>query len=232
MNGFMLHRRSTRRYIEIPTQRTASRHPVTLRRSSMGFSIIEMMIALVLIAIGSALALPSYQNMIEKRHLSRGAEQLMAFVNSAQSRSLQWNERLNVSWIRTGDTAWCVGANLGDTVCNCTVTDANSATYCGIDDVPWILGSDIAGDRMLLKSISGDDGGDAAYSFDPERGLFINLNDSLAFEMESKNQNYQVELRVNNTGQASLCSTDTAHAIPGYSVCPPEDAEEVSESTG
>lgn len=208
-----------------------SRSPLR-RRHSRGFSIVEMMIALVLIAIGSALALPSYQTMIEKRHLSRGAEQLMAFMNSAQSRSIQWNERLNVSWNRTGDTEWCVGANLGNTVCNCTVTDTTSASYCDINDAPWIFGSDVAGDRVLLKSISGDDGGDNAYSFDPERGLFINLNDSLAFEMESKNQNYKVELRITNTGQASMCSTDADHAIPGYSVCPQEQAEEaISEST-
>ena len=228
MKGIMLHRRTTCRSYAPSTQ-----HPASLRRSSTGFSIIEMMIALVLIAIGSALALPSYQNMIEKRQLTRGAEQLLAFINSAQSRSIQWNEQLNVSWSHTGENEWCVGANLGETVCNCTDTDTTSATFCDINNAVSIFGDDIAGDRVLLKTISGDAGGDGAFSYDPDRGLFVNLNDSLSIEMHSRNQNYQLQLMVTNTGQASLCSKDADHSIPGYSVCPadPEVEEEVAEST-
>ena len=187
--------------------------------AAKGFSIIELMISLLLIAIGAALALPSYQNMMEKRQLSRGAEQLLAFVNSAQSRSIQWNERLNVSWKRTGDTEWCVGANLGDTICDCTVTDTNNATYCDINNATWIFDDEIAGDLVLLKSVSGDAGGDGAFSFDPDRGLFINMNDSLAIELHSRSQNYQLQLTVNNAGQASLCSKDAEHQIPAYEVC-------------
>jgi type IV fimbrial biogenesis protein FimT len=203
-------------------------------RFSTGFSIIELMIALVLVALGSALALPSYQNMVEKRHLTRGAEQLLAFINSAQSKSIQWNERLNVAYSRTGDNEWCIGANLGETVCNCTVTDTTSATYCGINSAAFIFDDEIAGDKVLLKSLSGDAGGDGAFSFDPDRGLFINPNDSLAVEMHSRNQNYRLQLMISNTGQASLCSKDADHAVTGYSVCPALDAEadeEVSEAT-
>jgi type IV fimbrial biogenesis protein FimT len=199
-----------------------------VRSTSRGFSIVEMMIALVLIAVGAALALPSYQNMIEKRQLTRGAEKLLAFVNAAQSRSIQWNEQLNVSWSRTGDNQWCVGANLGETVCNCTDTDPTSATYCAINNAQWHFDDEITGDRVLLKSFSGDNGGDNSYSFDPDRGLFVNLLDSLDVELHSKNQNYQLRLQVSNTGAASLCSKDAEHAIPGYSVCQAvEIAEEV-----
>ena len=49
-----------------------------------GFSIIEVMMSLVLLAITAALALPSYQEMVQKRQLTHGAEQIMAFVNTAQ----------------------------------------------------------------------------------------------------------------------------------------------------
>jgi len=177
------------------------------------------MISLVLIAIGAALALPSYQEMIEKRHLARGAEQLLAFVNSAQSRSIQWNERLNVSWKRTGDNEWCVGANLGDTICDCTDTDINSATFCDINNDPWIFDDAIVGDRVLLKSFSSTDEVDSAFSFEPDRGLFVNLGDSLAVELHSRQENYQLQLMVNNTGQASLCSKDAEHQISAYKVC-------------
>jgi len=199
--------------------RTSGSNCSGIRSASRGFSIVEMMIALVLISIGAALALPSYQNMIEKRQLSRGAEKLMAFMNSAQSESIRWNERLNVSWARTGDNEWCVGANLGNTVCSCTDTDPSSATFCSINNATWSFADEIAGDRVLLKSFSGDAGADSSYSFDPDRGLFVNLNDDISVDLHSKNGNYQVRLTVSNTGQASLCSIDAEHSIPGYSVC-------------
>jgi len=237
MKGIMLYPRATPH-----SHAPSAQHPVSSHRRSTGFSIIEMMIALVLIAIGSALALPSYQNMVEKRHLTRGAEQLLAFVNSAQSRSIQWNQRLNVSYSRTSDTEWCVGANLGDTVCNCTVTDTTSATYCDINDAPWIFDDQLAGDRVLLKAISGGDDWASGYYFDHDRGLVMNPTNNeiisgeqvpLTFEIHSSTQSYQLQLRVGNTGQASLCSEDSDHSIPGYSECPPDQTEEVvdSEST-
>jgi type IV fimbrial biogenesis protein FimT len=205
--------------------RAACNYRPGVRSTSRGFSIVEMMIALVLISIGAALALPSYQNMIEKRQLTRGAEKLLAFMNAAQSRSIQWNEQLNVSWSRTGDNQWCVGANLGETVCNCTDTDPSSATYCAINNAQWHFDDEITGDRVLVKSFSSRDEVDHHYSFDPDRGLFVNLNDELDVEMHSKNQNYQLRLQVSNTGAASLCSKDAEHAIPGYSVCSPDEVE-------
>lgn len=197
-----------------------------------GFSIVELMISLVLIAIGAALALPSYQDMIEKRQLSRGAEQLLAFVNSAQSEAVKWNETLNVTYSRTGDTNWCVGANLGDaTLCDCTVTDPNNAQYCAINGAPWIFTNAMTGDVVLLKSMSGDAGGDNAYSFDPDRGLFANLNDSWDVEMHSRSQTYQVRLLVSNSGRALLCSKDSDHGIPAYKVCAGDDElEEIGET--
>jgi len=198
------------------------------RRIQGGFSIIEMMIALLLVAIGASLALPSYVDMIEKRHVTRGAEQLLAFVNSAQLESVKWNQDLNVSYTRVGDSEWCVGANLGATVCDCTVTDTTNAQFCGINGSPWKFDDGLAGDRVLVKSMSGDDGGDNAYTFEPERGIFVNMDDTFQVEMHSSSSKYQLQIMVTRTGQAVLCSKNEAHAVTGYSVCPATESEEVS----
>jgi prepilin-type N-terminal cleavage/methylation domain-containing protein len=194
-----------------------------------GFSIIELMIALVLVAVGASLALPSYVDMIEKRHVTRGAEQLLAFVNSAQLESVKWNQVLNVSYTRVGDSEWCVGANLGATVCDCTVTATNDAQFCGINGNAWKFDDDLAGDRVLVKAMSGDDGGDNAYTFEPNRGMFVNMDDSFQVEMHSSSSKYQLQIMVTQTGQAVLCSKNAAHAVNGYSVCPVTVTEEEAE---
>jgi len=193
-----------------------------------GFSIIELMIALVLVAIAASLALPSYVDMIEKRHVTRGAEQLLAFVNSAQLESVKWNQDLNVSYKRVGDSDWCVGANLGATICDCTVTDTSNAQFCGINGSAWKFDDDLAGDRVLVKAMSGDDGGDNAYTFEPERGIFVNMDDTFQVEMHSSTSKYQLQIMVTQTGQAVLCSKNAAHAVTGYAVCPATESEEVS----
>jgi hypothetical protein len=61
--------------------------------------------------------------------------------------------------------------------------------------------------------------GDGAYSLDPSRGIFTNLNDSLVVGMSSDNGAYLLDLMVSNTGQVILCSQDESHSVPGYQVC-------------
>jgi hypothetical protein len=72
------------------------------------------------------------------------------------------------------------------------------------------------GNTNLVKSMTGD----GAYSFDPVRGIFTDLDDSLVVAMSSNSAGYKLDLRVSNTGQAILCSNDADHSVPGYKVCP------------
>ena len=182
----------------------------------LGFTLIEVMMSLVLVAIGAALSLPSYREMVEKRQLTHGAEQIMAFVNSAQTEAMKQNRVVTVSYSRTADNNWCFGATTGATACDCTETQSGETDYCAINSTPAVINNGNSGNLDLLKSITGD----GAYSFDPIRGIFTNLNDVLTVEMSSNSQKYKLNLTVSNTGEAILCSKDSSHKIPGYNVCP------------
>ena len=184
-----------------------------------GFSIVELMIAIVLLAISAALALPSYREMIEKRQLTHGAEQIMAFVNAAQSESIKQNSNLTVSYSRTAADDWCVGAVVGTVACDCNEIDVAQTDYCAIDSQAWVINNAHASDRDLVTAMEGD----GAYSFDPVRGLvpeFVDGDDGFVVEMNSNSAMYQLTLSVSITGQVSLCSpADSEHAVPGYAVC-------------
>ena len=39
-------------------------------------------------------------------------------------------------------------------------------------------------------------------------------------ELRSQSGDFRLNLMVNNTGRVTLCSADSAHAVPGYAVCP------------
>ena len=181
---------------------------LTLRRHR-GFTLVEVMMSIVLVAVGSALALPSYRDMIEKRQLTNSAEQLASFVSSAQSISTRTNQVVTVSYSHTNHEEWCIGAviNADDTACDCT-----QDLSCTIDGQEFVLNQDLSNGSELMHDITGD-----AYSFDPIRGLSTG---SLTMELHTDSRDFKLNLMVNNTGRVILCSDDAEHAIPGYDVCP------------
>lgn len=181
-----------------------------------GFSVIELLMSLLLVAIGAALALPSYRDMVEKRQVTNGAEQLASFINTAQGVAMKTNQVVTVSYSRSADNDWCVGAISGTTACDCTQTNVAAADYCQIATQPFILNNSHAGDLELMHAMNGD----GSYAFDPIRGLFMDLDDSLTVELRSPSEDFRLNLVVNSSGRVMLCSDGSEHAIPGYRTCP------------
>jgi len=181
-----------------------------------GFSLVELMMSVVLLAIGTAIALPSFQDQVEKRQVTNGAEQLAAFVNMAQGTAMKMNRVVTVSWSHTNNNDWCIGAIDRAAPCDCTVTNWAADNYCKIANDTYKLSDDIATERGLVHQI----GGDGAYAFDPVRGLMTDLDDTLTMELRSRSGDYRLSLMVNNSGRVTVCSNGADYAIPGYEVCP------------
>jgi len=181
-----------------------------------GFTLVEVMMTVVLLAIGLALALPSYRDMVEKRQVTNGAEQLASFINTAQGVAMKTNQVVTISYDRSADNDWCVGAVSGTTPCDCTQTNSEAGDYCQIATQPFILNNGHTGDLDLMHNINGD----GAYAFDPIRGLFMDLDDSLKVELRSPSEDFRLNLMVNSTGRVIVCSNDSTHGVPGYAVCP------------
>lgn len=190
-------------------------YSLTTRRQH-GFTMIEVLMSIVLLGISAALAIPSYQDMVEKRQLTNAAEQLSAFINATQGISSRTNQPVTLSFSRDGHNNWCIGATMGEDACDCEETEADESDYCEIDSQPYVLDQDISSGKDLMHSISPL----GPYSFDPIRGLFSEIDGFLTIEMHSKSRDFRLNLLVNETGRVLLCSKNAADAIPGYDVCP------------
>lgn len=189
---------------------------------NLGMTIVELMVAVALLGTTLALALPSYTQMIEKRQLSQGAEQIHAFLNSMQILASRNLEEVTVSYSRTANDDWCFGAVLGNTACDCTETNTAAADFCSIDGAEMRITNAHIGNIGILASVSGD----GAYSYDSARSILVDLDDALDAELHSPNGDYQLRLLVNNTGHSTLCSKDEEHSMPGYKPCPADEVEE------
>ena len=92
-----------------------------------GLTLIELMIAIVILAIVMAIAAPSMLEFRERKQLRGAAEALYSNLYYARSEALKKNSNIFVNFSAGNDGAWCVG--LDDTAaCNC-----NTANDCQID---------------------------------------------------------------------------------------------------
>ena len=148
-----------------------------------GFTIIELMVVVAVVAIISSFALPSYQTMIEKRNVSSGAQQFSAFFSAAKMEAIKRNEMIAV-YTDVGDA--CMGFFIYDpddatprTECDCTLTDPDNVNACAIDEFgDGGMALRVLDDSVLNKPINITDidiagRADDLVIFDPIRGMLV-----------------------------------------------------------
>ncbi len=205
------------------------------RPAGQGFTLIEVMIVTVIIAIGVALAVPSFTPVIEKRQLVSAAEEFVSFMELAQGEAIKRNEKVTVSWYSPGghNVNWCIGASLPPKTapCDCTETVPTENDFCSIDSVPYRLVqsdfTDISHEFMHMNPT------DSSIAFDPVRGIVTDIanaesvdGDWLFYIHSDSKQNgkrrYELELSLYATGRTSICAEDSSlrnSIIGGYPKC-------------
>ena len=205
---------STQRGYNLSSNR---RNHAMKRTTNRGFTLLELMIVMVIVAIGVALAVPSYRDTMERRETTSQAEQLSAFLSYAQSEAVKRNEMISIQLSYTDANNWCVGANEGNTGCDCTETDSGSVNFCSINDVAKIMSSATQTKSSMLSHET-----DTTFTFDPIRGTMASSDLGLdhGFVLQSDNANWQLTVDIGVTGRIRICNADSDKAVPGFQTCP------------
>jgi prepilin-type N-terminal cleavage/methylation domain-containing protein len=185
-----------------------------------GFTLIESMVVLAVLAIIASFALPSYRTLIEKRQVTSGSEQIGAFLSSAQLESVKRNQFVGVRY-KAYDGGWCLGMIAGDTntvTCDCEVAAAGEANACEIDDTLRVFHSSNLTYPDVLNSASFG-GVDNTIVYDPVRGLIQN-SEFVKMALVSDASSYALDIEVSPTGRVKVCSNKAADKdVPGYKEC-------------
>jgi len=189
-------------------------------RNKLGFTLIELLVVITLIGISVTLAVPSWEQVSQKRRLTNATEQVASLLAVAQSEAQKRNQAVSLAFSRTDDQNWCVGAVTGSSGCDCTETNTESAQYCAIDGTPYRIEASTFQFLSLVEASDTQPGeGDSFVTFDPIRGILQPAGDRLQFTFESSGGYFRLRLVISPTGLVTICNADSDRVVGGYATC-------------
>ncbi len=172
-----------------------------------GFTLIEMMIVVAIMAIILSLAVPSFNDFFAKNRLKRAAEAVYGLIASAKAESTIRDTDMQLT-INAG--TWCVGY-AATANCNCTLSNPATVGACAVP----VAGTDV------LKIVDGSAFADVT--------LATNYGASVPFNrlrgtapggtLNFVNGNWKLDLVISNEGRVRLCVPAGATATMGYPSC-------------
>ena len=185
-----------------------------LKNHKVGFSIVEVMTVIAIIAVLVALALPSFNDYFEKARLRGAADSLVGLLAQSRSEAVKRNRQTVVTKVG-GGAVWCVGAtiaadpsNVGDPLPAAVPCDCSDGTpSCSLGT---ISSTDARGVTAGANAFE--------VTFNPKYGGsegFVSPTTSFT----SQSGRFDLSVRASSTGQARICRTAGSGTIYGYMEC-------------
>ncbi len=201
--------------------------------NSGGFTLVELIVTIAVIAILATVAVPSMSSFLDKRKVVSAAEELYSNIQQARSEAITRNQTVGLRFSENNTTTWAYGLSTS-TTCNPNedLTALGTGTPCilVVDDGDGVIddgtGTIDASDVVLYR-FSSDDHPNVTMDmttlpnlnkqivFDPSRGTTNNTLDTVL--LLTSETGYKMKVKVTPMGQVRICSPAGAGYVPGYS---------------
>jgi len=115
-----------------------------------GFTLIELMVSIVVLIVLTSLAVPAFQDYIEKARLRGAADQVTDLLARARATAVKNNLPVAVN-AASGADGWCVGARMAAApATDLAEPRSDTAAACACDSAPSTCMVD--GSRLVLES--------------------------------------------------------------------------------
>lgn len=195
------------------------------RQREYGFTLLELMIVVTIVGILAAIAVPSYQDMIERNRLKQVAEGLKSDLQWMRTETIKQSCNLQAAF--TNGVAWSyqiyippAAANTSCAIqqfyhgCTATVTDIATAN-CNIKTVnsTQFTGITIGTVTFLSAPTTGAE-------FDFRRGEARRSNNQFNNgRVELSSSNHTVKVVVAQVGRVKICNISGVNGLSGYDNC-------------
>jgi len=189
-----------------------------------GFTLIEALIVVAILAVLLAVAVPSFNDFFDKNRLKRAAEEVYGLVAKAKAETVIRDTDLSVS-VDSG--TWCAGYAVAAN-CDCSLADPDAAGACAVPVGP--LGAGPGGAAVnVLQAIDGTSftgvviAADFDTTFNSVRGTANNGTISLAAGDGAWvdgvwDGDWALNVVVSTRGRIRICAPN-ANRTMGYSGC-------------
>ena len=194
----------------------------TARSYRLGFTLIELMVTIAVLAILVTLAMPSFSDFFDRYRLRGAVDDVISVISNARAESVKTGLDVRVDFAGT-TTDWCVAANpavvptAGEPIveppdCNCSTGTCSAMPGGQVLAVPVNEHGKVSASGPTVM---------VAFVFDSKLGMITPLGTASA-TFRSPTSKYAMQVNVNAMGQASVCrpSTPPEPVIAGVPTCP------------
>jgi len=193
-----------------------------------GFNLIELMFAVLIMAITVNYATPAVQTFTEKNELKQAAERVYHYYRYARSEAIKQNKPLYLMYSGDGSNAWSFGLSKNQ---NCVPTDLISDpapckidTSSGLNNSSTIeviksvingnAGSDYNGVTMSLANSTGTSVTNLELELDPIRG-----SSTAAGIVLATTNGWKLKTTISPLGEIQICVPSGSPPMVGYRAC-------------
>lgn len=185
----------------------------------MGFTLIELMVTLAVLAILLVAAIPSFVDFRERAAIRGAGDQLVSFWANAKLEAVKRDQPITIN-VRKSGTNMCMGATTVVAGCDCF-----TASACDVAQFPSSSASTAQGEwrgvtmvgQPTLGPTDNDDIGLA--TIDPKRGYLTDGTDVGGATIQSPGSHaFRLRLYVDRWARPYLCApTDSPRTLSDYS---------------
>lgn len=199
-----------------------------------GFTLIELMITLLVLAIVASIALPSMSSFFDRHRVISAAEELYGVVQQARTESLARSTSIYLVFSADGTSTWRYGMSQNQG-CDPSITDPAITDACVIvvsdgdgnldpgdgsvdtDDLMLMVFDNQNHQGVLMSIVAG--GNSEEMEISNLRGVIEDgWGSSAPYALEfTSPQGKRLQVRVGKLGQVRLCTPDDS--VGGYSSC-------------
>jgi type IV fimbrial biogenesis protein FimT len=189
-----------------------------------GFTLIELMVTLAVMAILLALAVPSFNEFLQRARTRGTADAYVNLVTQARAAAVKSGRDVTIG-VRGTASDWCLGANGAPTpasgaafgtsaACDCT-----AASNCSVDGDQLVLqAADYQG--ATVDAVGGTVTIDGKLGLQQPTGATTIPSRVTLARINSPDNNYELEVQIAPMGQATACVPASSRPIQGYPACP------------